>query len=617
MKQIVKVFFLSIIFLLPLSALQPTEEIRGAVAFELFDETIVHEELDNAGVFKDLNVTIFIFKTSDKRVTIDNIENYDHQFKPLDKNEKFQDKNLTLWLRVNLDKNFPNGDFVASYGDSEILEHSFSDRQRADIFKIGGTEHLKFSYNKAEDSSIYYFKISSSKYENAYRYLYISSKNSFYRELSNSILVTIALGMIMGLIFMAGLYNGAMYYYNRDKSFLYYMFMQFSVTLILFNMTGIISFTDLEIARSETYYSLCSLLGVFFTTLFTKSFLDTKIHSPKLDSLLNIFIVIIFIDALFSIFYVSIIFKYHLLPFFALSYIYLAFKRVKQGFRPAIFYLLGWIFLVLSLFLDAFLTFEFMVNPIFLGTAIEAIMFSFALSYKIKMINEEKEQQKELLVHQSKLASMGEMIGNIAHQWRQPLTHLSYTVMNIQDAYKHNSLDEPYLDQKVAEATQQIEFMSQTIDDFKGFYEPHKAKELFSLAKESREVIDIMRYTFKQQDISVELKVIEDSEIKTYKNEYKQVLLNLLSNAKDALVLRAIPLPKITITIENRVVTVSDNAGGVDSKIIEKIFEPYFTTKEENSGIGLYMSKMIVEKNMGGKLEVKNRALGAEFSLIF
>jgi signal transduction histidine kinase len=159
--------------------------------------------------------------------------------------------------------------------------------------------------------------------------------------------------------------------------------------------------------------------------------------------------------------------------------------------------------------------------------------------------------------------------------------------------------------------------MSQTIDDFKDFYAPNKEREEFSLANESREVLGIMSYTLKQEDIEVELNVIEDSKILNYKNEYKQVLLNLLSNAKDALVLKSILLPKITITIENRGVTVSDNAGGVEPKIIQKIFEPYFTTKDEHSGIGLYMSKMIVEKNMGGEISLLNGKEGAEFKIIF
>ena len=605
------------LLLVPVFGLQPTGDTRGVMVFELFDETLVHEDRENEGVFKEINITLSIFKTSDQSIYIDSIEKYASKFKPLDKNEKFQDKNLTIWVRIDLGTAFPNGDFVASYGDVKVLSDSFSNRQRVDVFDMGGTEHFKFSYNNLSDSSTYYFQVSPSKYENSYRYLYISNKSNFYQELSNSVVITLVLGMIMGLIFMAGLYNGAMYYYNKDKSFLYYMLMQWAVTLILFNMTGIINFTDLDIARSETYYSLCSLLGIFFTTLFTKSFLDTKIHNPKLNKMLSLFMVIIFIDALFAIFYVSIVFKYNLLPFFALSYIYLAFKRVKQGFKPALFYLAGWSFLVVSLFLDTFWKFDFLVSPIFLGTALEAVFFSFALSYKIKMINEEKEQQKELLIHQSKLASMGEMIGNIAHQWRQPLTHLSYNIMNIQDAFKHKSLDEVYLNKKVDEATQQIEFMSQTIDDFKDFYAVSKEKEKFFLADETKNSLSIIAHALKQQEIEVEFIVKENIEINNYKNEYKQVLLNLLLNAKDVLVSRVILNPKITIIVERNRVIVADNAGGIELKIIHKIFEPYFTTKEGNSGIGLYMSKMIVEKNMGGRLIVSNEKEGAEFSLKF
>jgi signal transduction histidine kinase len=212
---------------------------------------------------------------------------------------------------------------------------------------------------------------------------------------------------------------------------------------------------------------------------------------------------------------------------------------------------------------------------------------------------------------------MGEMIGNIAHQWRQPLTHLSYTVMNIQDAFKHKSLDEVYLDKKVDEANFQIEFMSQTIDDFRDFYALSKSKETFSLVDESKQVLSIMQHSLEEMNIVVELIIVEDLEITNYKNEYKQVLLNLLSNAKDALVDTITMFPKVTIKVNKNKVTVSDNAGGIQEKNIDKIFEPYFSSKENHSGIGLYMSKMIVEKNMGGKLSVRNDANGAIFTIIF
>jgi len=418
------------------------------VVFKLLDDIVVHEEKSDKGIFKDINITLSLFKSTDKNINIKTIENYDFKFKPLTKNEKFHDKELKYWLKVDLQKNFPTGKFVVSYGDAKVLEDSFSSTQKIDKFEMGGIEHLKFTYDSTQDSSIYYFQISSIKYENSYRFIFITTNKNFYNEINNSLLIHTILGIILGLIFMAGLYNGAMYYYNRDISFLHYMLMQWSISLVLFNMIGIINFTDLPIARSETYYSLCSLISVLFTTIFTKSFLNTKQHSPKLNHGLNIIIALILLDAIITLFYVSLIFKYHLLPFFALGYIYLGYKRAKQGFKPAIFYVAGWSVLVLTLFLDSFWQLDFLVSPIFVGTTVEAIFLSLALSYKIKMISDEKEQQKEMLVNQSKLASMGEMIGNIAHQWRQPLTHLSYSFMNLKEAQKHGELDEIYLCKK-------------------------------------------------------------------------------------------------------------------------------------------------------------------------
>ncbi len=613
MKKILFFTFLILFTFSQLLAIETSQKARSVLSFELFNETVIHQEGNKEGMFHETNVTLSLLKMNNPKINMANIKDYDEEFKPLTKGEKFNEENKTLWLRVLLDKHFPKGEFVVTYGDMGIVEHSLSVTQNVDMFHVGKTQQLKFTYDPSIDNSVYYFKLSPAPYEHSYRFLAITSKNNFYDELEKGMIVLLSLGVIIGLIFMAGLYNGAMYYYNKDKSFLYYMFMQFGIALVLFNMMGILNFTNSSLARSETYYSLCSLFAIFFTTLFSKTFFDTKIHTPKLNFLLNIYMAMIAIDAFLSIFYVSIIFKYNLLPFMALSYIYIAFKRLKQGFKPALFYLFGWVFLVLALFLDAFLKFEFFVNPLFVGTALEAIFFSFALSYKIKMINDEKAEQKELLVHQSKLASMGEMIANIAHQWRQPLTHLSYTVMNIEDAFKHKSLDDKYLEKKVKEANGQIDFMSQTIDDFKEFYTPHKEKENFSLVEASKQVLVMMHHALEEQDIEVELIILNDLEIKNYKNEYKQVLLNLVSNAKDALVSRVILKPKITLTIDGKTVSVADNAGGIQDELMHKIFEPYFSTKENNSGIGLYMSKMIVERNMGGELSVSNEGEGALF----
>ena len=208
------------------------------------------------------------------------------------------------------------------------------------------------------------------------------------------------------------------------------------------------------------------------------------------------------------------------------------------------------------------------------------------------------------------------MIGNIAHQWRQPLTCLSYNFITLKESANQNLLDKKYLDKKLDEATVQLEFMSQTIDDFKDFYSPHKNKELFSLEEATKQALELMQNSLQANSIEVVLDIQEDIEIENYKNEFKQVLLNLLSNSKDAFLKQEIKLFKIVITINKNSITISDNAGGIDAEVIDHIFEPYFSTKEGSTGIGLYMSKRIEEKNLDGVLSVENDSKGAVFTIV-
>jgi len=588
--------------------------------YEMRGETHIYESNRTKTLFKDINVTFSLLKSNDTSINISNITQYDNKFISIPKTETFQDNNTTYWLKVDLGTSFPSGRFVYSYADADFTEHTVTTSQSLEKFKLDGRNNMKFSYKKGTDTQVYYFKLKPKHYRIPFRFIYVSTIDTFYDFIAKSSKIQLILGLIIGLILMAGIYNAAMYYYNKDISFLYYALMQLFMVMILYTGSGVFTWDEESyFSRNISFQSIISISASLFAALFTAHFLDTKKHLPKVNTIINIGIVVILIDLIISIFYKSMLMEHYILPFLMLPLIYAGYKRICQGYKPAHFYLAGWIVFTIAVFLNIFhIGYSyFIIDPLYIGAAIEAILFSLALSYKMRMIAKEKEQQKELLVHQSKLASMGEMIGNIAHQWRQPLTHLSYTMMNLKEAQKHGELDEQYLSKKVADATMQIEFMSQTIDDFKDFYAPHKEKENFSLALASQETLEIMRNTLKHNDIDIELVIKQDSTLYNYKNEYKQVLLNLLSNAKDVLLERVTKTPKITIIIDNTCLKVEDNAGGIKKDILARIFEPYFTTKEGNSGIGLYMSKMIVEKNMGGKLTVQNTSKGAKFSLCF
>ena len=230
-------------------------------------------------------------------------------------------------------------------------------------------------------------------------------------------------------------------------------------------------------------------------------------------------------------------------------------------------------------------------------------------------------EQEQILIQQSKLASMGEMIGNIAHQWRQPLAQISAIHMNMKVTYQFDKFTQSYLDSKIEEANKLTNYMSQTISDFQNFFNPQGEKEQFSVYQACQDAYFIIESSMKYHGIGIDFNVIEDSQVYGYKNEYSQVILNILSNAKDVLLERKIEDPLIHLDIKvgesYAIVKITDNAGGIKSDILDKIFEPYFTTrhKTQGTGIGLYMSKNIIERNMNGFINVQNSEVGACFTI--
>ncbi len=258
--------------------------------------------------------------------------------------------------------------------------------------------------------------------------------------------------------------------------------------------------------------------------------------------------------------------------------------------------------------------------------------FNSKLIEQVKVEVEEKmklqkaqERDKQLLIQQSKMATMGEMIGAIAHQWRQPLNSLGLIVQKIKLAYQKGILDETYIDDSVEKSMKQINFMSQTIDDFRNFFKPNKELEYFEVIKSINEVLAMLLSQFKNHNINLEI-IGDEVTINGYSNEFKQVILNILNNAKDAIITRQekseIVNGEIKIyikTIKNNVfVEIEDNGGGIQIDIIDKIFEPYFSTKSSSNGtgIGLYISKSIIEDSLKGSIRVKNSLNGAIFTII-
>ncbi len=239
---------------------------------------------------------------------------------------------------------------------------------------------------------------------------------------------------------------------------------------------------------------------------------------------------------------------------------------------------------------------------------------------ELKKLQREKEVSQAFMIQQNKLAEMGTMIGAIAHQWKQPLNALWIVIQDIGVSYEYGELNKDTIAKFKRLAGEQVAFMNQTIEDFRNFYKPSKSATVFSLAKSINSIVDIFKKQLAKDSINLIVSIDDAITITGYESEFKQVVLNIVNNAKDALIAKEIGEKNIEIAavIESgkAVIRIADNAGGIDEKILKsnKLFEPYFSTKgESGTGIGLSLSKTIIEQKMGGKLTAHNKNNGAEF----
>lgn len=254
--------------------------------------------------------------------------------------------------------------------------------------------------------------------------------------------------------------------------------------------------------------------------------------------------------------------------------------------------------------------------------ALELEEINIKLERMFKKEVDENSKKEALMIYQSRLAAMGEMVGNIAHQWRQPLSGLGLIFSNIEDAYHYDELTQEYLEGLIKKSQKLIRRMSQTIDDFRYFFNPKSEEKLFSVKENVESTVDFLDEKLKLNQISLNINITEDGMIYGHANQYSQVIFNIVQNAVDALIENRLNERKINIRIfkdgNNQVVEIEDNAKGIDKNIIDHVFEPYFTTKSKGkgTGLGLHMSKVIIEKNFYGSIDIDNKNDGLCVSIV-
>lgn len=247
--------------------------------------------------------------------------------------------------------------------------------------------------------------------------------------------------------------------------------------------------------------------------------------------------------------------------------------------------------------------------------------YQFYLEERVKEEVTAREAKEAMLLTQNRNAEIGQMVSIIAHQWKQPLHYLNFLIDNIGFEFSQNTLTQDAMDTFVKKGTQRVDFLTETMDTFLRFYKSTTKRKTFMVHHPIEDIIFFLTPPFKSLGIALDVQLEEDFALQGIENEFQQIVLNLLNNAKEAFEGLRKEEAKVRIKVAQKegmgLVEVSDNAGGIPENIIENIFDMEYTTKADGSGIGLYLVKKIITQRFQGVISVKNSPEGACFSMKF
>ncbi|RXJ86178.1 histidine kinase [Arcobacter sp. CECT 8985] len=414
---------------------------------------------------------------------------------------------------------------------------------------------------------------------------------------------------------MSILYTLVRYIYQKEFFYLAYCFTQ------IFSLGFIIIYSHFfDIA--DFYKEICIIFASFFAFAFAFGFFKGQIL-PSIDSKKELFL----ISSLTIFAIVIVIYHYMLFSYLPYTIIYLLLLlsvifNSKENIKKSLLHIFSWSLVCLFLFIlqvKSIYIKSGYIDLILVAFMLEAVLFTITLENRNKELKNINEDYENMLLQQTKLAKTGSMIGNIAHQYRQPLNNISYILINLRNKYEKDKLTKEFFYTKYNQIEEQLHFMSKTIDDFKEFYSPNKEKENFLLIDSINRAVNILQSLIKQYNVELNINFNTSEGTKVYgvANEFSQVILVLLKNAIEASKDEIRPIIDINISSKNGLIEIEiiDNGKGISKTTFSKLFKPYFSTKKEGFGIGLYMVKLIIEKSFNAEIKAYSLEKGMKFTI--
>ncbi|AXH09037.1 hypothetical protein CP960_07915 [Malaciobacter halophilus] len=506
------------------------------------------------------------------------------------------------------------------------------------------SDYSKYAYEIPKGKTTLYMKINSSF--SLLVPMQIVSISKFYKQRDMDNIFNSSFYAALLLMFF---YNFFIYLVSKVKIYKYYLGYIIGTFGFLFFYDGYLSYLLLPntptfnefiscIFFIVTFFSIAKFSSNLFQSrrnafILYKILMLSSIYILPIISIVGIFVAFIDTSILYLVQkYLLVCTMLIILLIISITIRYLIISKEKiskiYAFIWAIFMIVTLTFIINIVL--GFIDTEIMTKILKVNILLEIMMMSLLIAYRLKVSNEKnlklkiKNKEQELyILRQTRLASFGEVLNSIVHEWKQPLHRINMISLNLETTYNKNSLTKEYLSEQLNEIEQQTTYMNDTVTQFLDYFSPQKNKEEFFLIDCAKEAIQLLDIKFNKNSVN-HLINCDNQKIKTvgYKKEYIQVIIILLNNSIDAIIKNRVKNPTITMDIslqkDKPIFSVIDNAGGIKVKPIDKIFEANVSTKDEkvNSGIGLFIAKRIIEDNMNKKLICKNHSNGAKFSII-